>query len=138
MGRGTNEQRKRAVGDGLIEFHAVDLADAPFELSQIAIEELDGVSVVVSTSRPIEESALDIRADGESVAMIRFDGAQVRRGWIKSKTSLIKRALLHPSVEMMPGGVIRIRWTKAMPQSVLESAQITIDGQTVRVLIPKW
>ena len=93
---------------------------------------------MVSTSRPIEKRAVDVRSDGASVAMIRFEGAQVKRGWITSKAPLVKRALLHPSVEMMPGGVIRIRWTKAMPQSVLDSAQITTDGRTVRILLPKW
>ena len=138
LGRGTNEQRKRAVGDGLIEFHAVNPADAPFELSQIVIDGTEVVSVMLTTSRPIEKNAVDIRSDGPSVAMIRFRGAQVKRGWITSKNPLIKRALLHPSVEMMPGGVIRIRWAKDMPQPVLNKTEIAVDGQAIKISIPKW
>ena len=91
-----------------------------------------------TVGRPVQAEDVHINADGSEVLLIRFQGAQVKRGWTQVKDPDIKRALLHPSTESAPAGVLRVRMNSPMPDGIATTVKLSSEGKEVFVVIPRW
>jgi len=134
--KGASNQNRR------VEFRMVPQdasgRDAPFSVDSVKVSNDGPLVFIIETSRSISPADVEVRPDGSSVLMIRMSGAQVVRTWLELDDALIKRTLLHPSTQIPPTGVVRIRMKKPMADTTAAGVQIQVDGKTVRISVPRW
>jgi outer membrane protein OmpA-like peptidoglycan-associated protein len=137
-GYGNAADRAQAVGDGLIRFRLVKSSDAPYQVKEISSTSENALTFSFELGRGVSKDSIEVATDGPSVLLIRFHGAQVDRSWAELSAPQVKRALLHPSSEAPPAGVLRVRMKKAMPEGIADSIKIDVQGNKVEVSVPEW
>jgi hypothetical protein len=138
LGYGDVERRTRAVGDGLVHLRMVPKNTAPYPVKAVALAEADKLTVRFDLGRAIKEGDVEVNFDGPTVIMIRLRGAQVKRQWVTLKDPLVKRALLHPSTEAIPAGILRVRLNKPAPSELLDKAYFEMSGNSVKISFERW
>ena len=138
LGYGDKDRRKNAVGDGLIVLRMGPKTKAPYAVETIALARSDKLSFNFELGRAVQEGDVEVNLDGPNVIMIRLRGAQVERRWVELKDSLIKRTLLHPSSEVIPAAILRVRLNKAVPPELLDKAYFEASGTSVKVSFRRW
>ncbi len=125
-------------GNRRIEFRRATPANAPYRMISQKVDGDASLRFTFVMSRPVKAENIRMDTDGNRVFMIRFMGAQMERRWVELLDPLIKRALLHPSTEIIPSGVLRIRTTSDYPNAIIDDVQVQVRGKTVVVDLPRW
>lgn len=94
------------------------------------------LSLMLTLSRPVEPSSVDILTDGLDVVIIRVKGLSEVRKWVKIKHPAVKRALIHPSYETANAGILRVRLNGLLPTKYRDALKVSVKGKVIKVQLP--
>ncbi|MEE2786856.1 MAG: OmpA family protein [Myxococcota bacterium] len=116
----------------------VAATQAPYRIRKVTSQaKANALVLTFRTSRHIDQEQIEFSLDEPEVLMIRLRGAQLYRTWIELDDPMIKKALLHPSTEVPPSGILRIRMVNPVTDEQLKEITGTTDGRRVEVRIPR-